>query len=595
MTEEEVARWIAWDRFVAATPGAGFMQSSPWAQFRARSGGEHFAVTLKDGDTVVGGAVVGKWTYAPDRCFYYVQEGPVLPADEATAAEVFDAVLQSIERHRRAEKATVSHLRIEPRWQSLPAFVQGFRPASSADSFREPRHTLCVDLRPREEEILAQMKPKGRYNIRLAQKHGVVVVRDNSYQGSVDFMRIQRATAARKGIDRPSSAYFRALLSDLLTRKRASLFFAEYRGRRLATALVVNFGPRATYFFGGSLVAHRHVMAPYLLHFEIMRRAKAWGCEWYDFWGVAPPDRPDDAWQPISDFKRKFGGVEVALVPTLDYVYDAEAYQQFQHARHGPRKPATPASVPAPGTRRTANDVRALERSAPTAARSAASAAIDRVRQFDPGVPRSQFTALRRAFPESHFLRLLREEFPFYRTTFWYPLDRRPENVFESIAVSLRAHANPSPDVVGVEWWFSVALTNSTPQWLLPCHFDRNDLAETDAQRLRHPETASVLFLNAVPYGELVITDQVLTDQGAHPREPRDMRFIRPRANRYATFPGHLYHGVVGRMWRAPKETRLRITMAVNWWTEKPTAAYLGDSRDCMTAFRLRAGASETN
>ena len=104
--------------------------------------------------------------------------------------------------------------------------------------------------------------------------------------------------------------------------------------------------------------------------------------------------------------------------------------------------------------------------------------------------------------------------------------------------------------MIGVEWWFSVTLTNSTPQWLLPCHFDRSDLDEQDLQKIRHPETASVLFLTSVPYGELVVTDQVLTDKGAHPQQPKDMRFVSPKANRYATFPGHLYHGVIGRMWR---------------------------------------------
>ena len=94
-------------------------------------------------------------------------------------------------------------------------------------------------------------------------------------------------------------------------------------------------------------------------------------------------------------------------------------------------------------------------------------------------------------------------------------------------------------------------------------------------QKIKHPDTASVLFLNSVPYGELVVTDQVLTEKGASPQEPKDMRFVSPKANRYAVFPGHLYHGVIGRMWRPMKDTKLRITMAVNWWTEKPTAAYL--------------------
>jgi peptidoglycan pentaglycine glycine transferase (the first glycine) len=333
----DAGRWGAWDRFVEATLAAGFMQSSAWAKFRARVGYEHFAVTLRDGDTIVGGALVGKWTWQPGQCFYYIQEGPVLPADDADAAEVFDAVLDSVARHVREEDATVSHLRIEPRWQQLPSFVRGFQAPTVTDHFWEPRHTLCIDLRSTQDEILAQMKPKGRYNVRVARKHGVVVVEDNSDQGLADFMRIQRRTAERQGIGVKPPSYFRSLVSELAAPRQARLFFAEYRGRRLATALVITFGERATYFYGGSLDLYRRVMAPYLLHFEIMCQAKASGCECYDLWGIAPPQQPEHSWQRISEFKHKLGGVDVHLVPTLDSVFDAAAYERYATHMGGQR------------------------------------------------------------------------------------------------------------------------------------------------------------------------------------------------------------------------------------------------------------------
>jgi len=385
------------------------------------------------------------------------------------------------------------------------------------------------------------------------------------------------------------------MLAELVPRGQASLFFAEHRGRRLAAALVVTFGRRATYLFGGSLLAHRRVMAPSLLHFEIMRRAKASGCEWYDLWGVAPSDEPDHAWQQISEFKRKLGGVEVQLVPTLDYVYDPAGYDRFQSADRGGTAESTVHSQSSVKERSNVNRTHTVARPATrapavNAASAAASTALAGVRLFDRAVPRREFNALRYTIPESHFQRLLQEGFRFYQTSFWYALDRGPENVFESIVHSLRRLAQPSTSVIGVEWWFSVTLTNSTPQWLLPCHFDRNDLDEQDPRKIRHPETASVLFLNAPPYGELVITDQVLTEQGAHPPQPKDMRFVHPRANLYATFPGHLYHGVLGRMWRPLKDAQPRLAMAVNWWSERPKGAYLNDSRACMTALRLQDG-----
>lgn len=123
--------------------------------------------------------------------------------------------------------------------------------------------------------------------------------------------------------------YFEALLSLTSPGQYVSLFFAKYEGARLATALVVYFGLRATYFYGGSRALNRQVMAPYLMHFEIMRKAKARGHEWYDLWGITPQNQPDHPWHDFSVFKAKFGGEEVHLAPTLDLVFDAAAYDRY--------------------------------------------------------------------------------------------------------------------------------------------------------------------------------------------------------------------------------------------------------------------------
>lgn len=326
----ELSRWQAWNDFVEAVgDDAGFMQTSWYADFRASVGYECFGIVVKDGDVIVGGAMVMKLSYSPDQCFYYISDGPVLTGDEATASETLQIILESIDKHRSCEALTVSHLRIEPRWRSVPEFARGFAPLARLDPYTEPRATLWIDLRASEEMILAQMKPKGRYNIRVAQRHGVTVVEDTSERGLADFLRIYKRTARRHQIDAKEPAYFRTLLAILSDRRQGSIYFAEHEGRRLAAALVVYFGGRATYLFGGSLVIKRRVMAAYLLHFEIMRHAKERGCEWYDLWGVAPQDQPDHPWRDISVFKRKFGGVEVGLVPTLDYVYDSAAYDRY--------------------------------------------------------------------------------------------------------------------------------------------------------------------------------------------------------------------------------------------------------------------------
>jgi peptidoglycan pentaglycine glycine transferase (the first glycine) len=322
--------WRAWNEFVETTPETGFMQSSWWVDFRNACGFENFGITLKDGEEIVGGAVVLKFRYTEDSCFYYIQDGPVLPGDLLAAEEVFGVILNEIEERRESEPGTVSHIRIEPRWLSLPSFLSGFRSLPPlTDPYMEARDTRCIDLRPSEAAILAQMKPKGRYNIHVAQKHGVTIIEDTSQRGLADFQSIYEETAARQGMAAKPPDYFQPLVSVFAPPRHRSIFFAEYQGVRIATAVVVFFGSRATYFFGGSRDLHRNVMAPYLLHFEIMRKAKALGHQWYDLWGIAPANQPDHPWRNFTAFKAKFGGEEIHLVPTLDYVYDDVAYDRY--------------------------------------------------------------------------------------------------------------------------------------------------------------------------------------------------------------------------------------------------------------------------
>jgi lipid II:glycine glycyltransferase (peptidoglycan interpeptide bridge formation enzyme) len=322
-------KWTAWDHFLERTPETGFMQSSYWADFRLAYGFEHFGAIVKSEGEILGGALVQRYSCTPESCFYYIQDGPVVPTDPEIATQVFNAIWLDIEDHRRREKEAVSHLRIEPRWRHTPEYLSGFKICTNDSDFFEPRRTLWIDLQASEPAILAQMKPKGRYNINVARKHNVSVVEDTSDKGLEEFQAIYEDMASRQGIEPKSPEYFERLISTLSPYGKASIVFAVHQNLRLAAAIIIYFGQRATYFFGASLDVRRNVMAPYLLHFEIMRRGKARGLHWYDFWGIASEDDPDDPWQNITTFKRKFGGHEIDFGPTRDYVYDVSAYQAY--------------------------------------------------------------------------------------------------------------------------------------------------------------------------------------------------------------------------------------------------------------------------
>lgn len=323
-------RWrsaLAWDAFIqSAGRQSGFMQSAWWADVLAEQDWGHFGAIFRDGDDILGGARVLTNVFEPGRCFYYIPEGPVLP-DEPNAAEaLFEGMMTYVDRKRRQQPETVTHLRIEPKWTERPPFLGDWE---DFDGWLEPRRTLLIDLKPDEAGILAQMKAKGRYNVKLASRRGVKVIADNSPEGVESFLEIYGSTMERKGSGLMSFDYLKKLIETLTRCDCGGLFFADYQGTRLAVVLAIFFGDRATYFFGGSRPVHRNLMAPYLVHFEVMMEAKSRGCTLYDLYGVAPPDDPDHMWADISVFKRKFGGNDVQYIKALDFVYDREGYDAY--------------------------------------------------------------------------------------------------------------------------------------------------------------------------------------------------------------------------------------------------------------------------
>ena len=164
------------------------------------------------------------------------------------------------------------------------------------------------------------------------------MVEDVSPQGIEDFLAIYQEMDARKDLESYDRDLFDVLVPQFLAAQRGSIFFAEFAGIRVATALVLYCGRTATYYYGASRLVHRNVMAPYLLQFEIMRKAKSLGCECYDLMGITPLGKPDNGWADISVFKRKLGGRELLLVPTQEYIYDPVAYEHWKDVERARRE-----------------------------------------------------------------------------------------------------------------------------------------------------------------------------------------------------------------------------------------------------------------
>jgi len=319
----------AWDDFVAAH-GGHVLQSSPWGELKTRFGWSAHRVALARDDALIAGAQILFRRLPLGLRFAYIPRGPVVgPNDSNTVTALFDALCHA------AKSRYAFALKIEPNWLDVPTSnfqlpTSNFRLLTSNSI--QPRTTIHLDLTPDLDAILAQMKPKWRYNIRLAERKGVTV-REGSADDLATFHRLMQVTSARDKFAIHSENYYRAAFELFTARDYARLFVAEYAREPLAMIFVTAFGGEAIYLYGASSNAHRERMPNHALHWAAIQWAKARGCARYDLWGLgATTDADAHTAHGLYQFKQGFGGAVVRYAGAYDVVFSRWRYAVYARA-----------------------------------------------------------------------------------------------------------------------------------------------------------------------------------------------------------------------------------------------------------------------
>ncbi|MBW4575300.1 MAG: peptidoglycan bridge formation glycyltransferase FemA/FemB family protein [Aphanothece sp. CMT-3BRIN-NPC111] len=308
----------SWDFFVQAAPYGCFMQSWAWADFKELEGYKTFRYGLFLDTKLVGGCIFYFYPHPSKANLLIAPGGPILPCiDELISARTQESMQMLMKQASiLVKELSAIALRIEPLWTQKPDYLTGFVRAP-ADLL--PSETLLVDLRPSEAEILAAMKPKGRYNLRLSWRYGIETEFTTDTQAIPLFYDFFWETVKRQQFFGEPYGFFINLCQTLFKANTAEIGLARWRGEVLAAIIVVYCGHRATYLYGGRSFEHPEVMAPYALHWAAMQRAKARSCTVYDFYGFTRD--PHHAYSKFSRFKSQFGGVPVTTIGAHDYFF----------------------------------------------------------------------------------------------------------------------------------------------------------------------------------------------------------------------------------------------------------------------------------
>jgi len=345
--------------------GGNFLQSAFWAAFKASFGWRALAFRFRlpagEGRPALEGELrVLLRRLAGPLSFAYVPGGPVLDCPPSERSRLLGSLASALRSHL---PPLCVFLRFDPPWwEAEPrAGREGEEggeevapgtprkesdgkgrvsrplldpPLRKAGADVQPPDSVLLDLGPEEAELLAAMKPKWRYNVRLAEKKGVEV-EEGGFEGLDAFYRLYEETARRDRIAIHPRSYYEKLFqvcAGATEAPRLGLWTARHEGRAIAAIITLFRGEEAVYLYGASADEKRALMPAYALQWAAIRGARAAGCKRYDFYGIPPIDDPTHPMSGLYRFKTGFGGTVVHYAGSWDLPLHPLAYAAWRGA-----------------------------------------------------------------------------------------------------------------------------------------------------------------------------------------------------------------------------------------------------------------------
>lgn len=327
---------IDWNTMISSLPGSHILQTKEWGVLKSRIGWQSiFRTWNMFGENPVGAAMILQKSipnqgFAARLRILYVPKGPLLDWSNKQLQQTVLDDLQNLSRKQRA-----IFIKIDPdlpvgfgipgsssdisyaTGQQLQDVLRsrGWRYSSDQIQFR---NTISLDLQPNDEALLAGMKSKTRYNIRLAQKKGVTV-RPGNAEDLDQLYQMYAETSIRDGFTIRDREYYLQNWSAFLQARMAHILLAQVEDELVAGLILYHLTNTAWYMFGMSRNTHREKMPTHLLQWEAIQYAKRLGIKHYDFWGAPDEFNEDDPMWGVFRFKEGFGGQVVRTLGAWDY------------------------------------------------------------------------------------------------------------------------------------------------------------------------------------------------------------------------------------------------------------------------------------
>ncbi|GAB4265361.1 MAG: peptidoglycan bridge formation glycyltransferase FemA/FemB family protein [Candidatus Promineifilaceae bacterium] len=344
-TFKQIDSKATWEAALGKLPTPHALQSWTWGEFKSRWGWQMkpmlLTVAESSWEPLAAAMVLKRKLPRLPYSVLYVPKGPILNYNDKALRQ---RVWQELEAVARRERAVF--IKVDPDVVRCWGYDDTERPSPVGSHVIKElkqrgwhfspeqiqfRNTVELPLDSDEETLLAAMKSKTRYNIRLAERKGITI-RQGTPADLPALAEMYAETAVRDNFTIRPTAYYLDIWQNFMQNNMGQPFLAEYQGQPVAGIFVVTYGSRAIYMYGASTNKERNRMPTYLLQWKAIRWAKAKGLAVYDFWGAPDHFVESDRLWGVWRFKAGFNGEVVQHIGAWDFVIRPFAYWLYTKA-----------------------------------------------------------------------------------------------------------------------------------------------------------------------------------------------------------------------------------------------------------------------
>lgn len=337
-TEQEIDDW---NNLVSSNPDGGHLyQSKQWAQFKESGGWDPIYCVYEAAGRVVAFVLLKKPVSILGN-IYYCSKGPGFfrdfKTDHDSKAHFMEFMVDLKSFISKEDRSTIL-VKVEPQLelgQDIDLKTIGLIKSKSDWQYSS---TILVDISKPEDELLASLKQKTRYNIRLAERKGVKVEAREINDSNIELMyELMQETRKRGGYFLRPKEYFAEYWKLFSHAGNGQLLIASHDGDTLGGVFAAVAGEYGYYKDGGSFDTKRNLMAPYLLQWEAIKWAKSKQASKYDM--VSSPSNADikdesHLQHGLYQFKRSFSEEITDFVGCWDLPIHQQKYNVWVKQEH---------------------------------------------------------------------------------------------------------------------------------------------------------------------------------------------------------------------------------------------------------------------